>query len=70
MKMEDIRSLSNEKLLAQLETLRKEQLNLKFQQAAGQLEKPHRVAEVKKDIARVKTELTARKNNQEGANNA
>jgi len=69
MKMEEIRSLNDEKLVEQLEALRKEQLNLKFQQAAGQLEKPHRVAEVKKAIARVKTEMTTR-NAQEETNNA
>lgn len=62
MKMEDIRALTTENLIAQLETLRKEQLNLKFQQASGQLEKPHRVAEVRTAIAQVKTEMTARKN--------
>lgn len=61
MKMEEIRSLSTEKLIAQLDTLRKEQLNLKFQQASGQLEKPHRVAEVRKAIAQVKTVMTERK---------
>ncbi|HAG53478.1 MAG TPA: 50S ribosomal protein L29 [Alphaproteobacteria bacterium] len=62
MKMEEIRSLTVEKLIEQLETLNKEHLNLKFQKAAGQLEKPHRIAEVKKAIAQVKTEMTARKN--------
>lgn len=62
MKMEEIRSLSAEKLVEQLETLYKEQLNLKFQKAAGQLEKPHRVTEVRKAIAQVKTEMSARMN--------
>lgn len=62
MKMEEIRSFDVKKLLETLETLRKEQMNLKFQQASGQLEKPHRVSEVRKSIAQVKTELAARKN--------
>lgn len=62
MKMTEIRSLSTEKLIEQLETLRKEEMNLKFQTAGGQLEKPHRFAEVRKAIAQVKTEMTARKN--------
>lgn len=61
MKMQDIRALSVEKLVETLLTMRKEQLNLKFQQASGQLEKPHRIAEVRKTIAKVKTELAARK---------
>ena len=62
MKMEEIRSLNDEKLVEQLDALRKEQLNLKFQQASGQLEKPSRVADVRLAIAQVKTEMTARKN--------
>lgn len=69
MKMEEIRSLDTKAVLAKLDELRKEQLSLKFQKASGQLEKPHRIAEVKKAIAQVKTELTARKM-QEETNNA
>jgi len=40
--------------------LRKEQMNLRFQQATGQLETPTRVREVRTTIARLKTEMTAR----------
>lgn len=69
MKMEDIRSLSSEKLVETLENLYKEQLNLKFQKAAGQLEKPHRVTEIRKTVAKVKTEMSARMN-KEGNQNA
>ncbi|MCP4356152.1 MAG: 50S ribosomal protein L29 [Proteobacteria bacterium] len=68
MKMEEIRSLNDEKLVDLLADLRKEQLNLKFQQASGQLEKPHRVADVRLAISQVKTEMTARKS-QEATNN-
>ena len=41
----------------QLKQLKKEQFNLRFQQATGQLEKTARVKEVRRDIARVKTIL-------------
>jgi large subunit ribosomal protein L29 len=40
--------------------LKKEQFNLRFQAATGQLEKTHRVQEVRRDIARIKTVLRAR----------
>lgn len=60
MKMEEIRSLSVDQIKDRLLDLRKEQLNLRFQQATSQLEKPHRAGEVRKTIARLKTELGAR----------
>jgi large subunit ribosomal protein L29 len=40
-----------------LVSLKKEQFNLRFQKATGQIEKTHRVNEVRKDIARIKTVL-------------
>lgn len=61
MKPEEIRTLSNDQVADKLIELRKEQLNLRFQKATGQMEKPHRVREVRKDIARLKTEITARR---------
>ncbi|ODT48618.1 MAG: 50S ribosomal protein L29, partial [Pelagibacterium sp. SCN 63-126] len=42
----------------QLVDLKKEQFNLRFQRATQQLEKPARVKEVRRDIARIKTILT------------
>ena len=44
-----------DQLQDQLLQLKKEQFNLRFQAATGQLEKPHRVDEVRKSIARIKT---------------
>ena len=41
-------------------SLKKEQFNLRFQAATGQLEKTHRVEEVRRDIARLKTVLRAK----------
>lgn len=55
MKSEDVRALSADQLNEKLADLRKEQLNLRFQAASGQLENTARVRAVKKDIARIKT---------------
>ena len=60
MKIDDIRRLSADELAAQLLQLKKEQFNLRFQAATSQLEKTHRVNEVRKDIARIKTVLRAK----------
>ena len=57
MKTTDLRSKSADQLKDQLVQLKKEQFNLRFQQATGQLEKTARVKEVRRDIARVKTLL-------------
>jgi large subunit ribosomal protein L29 len=57
MKIEDVRRLSQDELSDQLLSLKKEQFNLRFQAATGQLEKTHRVEEVRRDIARIKTVL-------------
>ena len=57
MKIEDVRGLTPDQLTEQLVNLKKEQFNLRFQKATGQIEKTHRVDEVRKDIARIKTVL-------------
>jgi large subunit ribosomal protein L29 len=57
MKIDDVRGMTPDQLSDQLINLKKEQFNLRFQRATGQLEKTHRVDEVRKDIARVKTVL-------------
>jgi large subunit ribosomal protein L29 len=57
MKIEDVRGLTPDQLTEQLVSLKKEQFNLRFQKATGQVEKTHRVDEVRKDIARIKTVL-------------
>jgi large subunit ribosomal protein L29 len=54
-KIADLRSQTTDQLGDQLLSLKKEQFNLRFQAATGQLEKTHRVSEVRKDIARIKT---------------
>jgi len=55
MKAADVRALSADQLNDELAKLKKEQFNLRFQGATGQLEKTSRVLEVRRDIARIKT---------------
>jgi large subunit ribosomal protein L29 len=57
MKAEDLRTKSADELQDSLVGLRKEQLNLRFRQASGQLEDTARVRQVRRDIARIKTIL-------------
>ena len=51
----DIRGMTPDQLQDELLSLKKEQFNLRFQRATGQLENTGRVREVRRDIARVKT---------------
>jgi large subunit ribosomal protein L29 len=55
MKSTDVRALSADQLNDELAKLKKEQFNLRFQRATGQLEKTSRVREIRRDIARIKT---------------
>ena len=55
MKAEDIRTKTQDQLTDDLASLKKEQFNLRFQKATGQLEKTARVKIVRRDIARIKT---------------
>jgi len=55
MKASEIRTKTADELETQLASLKKEQFNLRFQKATGQLEKTGRVKEVRRDIARIKT---------------
>ena len=60
MKAVEIRALSADDLQSKLKEARAELFNLRFQIATGQLDNTARVKEVKKDIARVQTEMRAR----------
>ena len=60
MKTADLRSKSADQLQAQLVQLKKEQFNLRFQQATGQLENTARFKQIRRDIARVKTDQRRR----------
>ena len=55
MKIDEVRGLTPDQLAESLINLKKEQFNLRFQKATGQLEKTARVREVRRDIARIKT---------------
>jgi large subunit ribosomal protein L29 len=55
MKMSDVRALSKDQLKDEILKLRKEQLNLRFQKAQGQMEKSSRIRQIRRDIARLKT---------------
>jgi large subunit ribosomal protein L29 len=52
---EDLRTKTEDQLVEELGNLKREAFNLRFQAATSQLEKPARVTQVRKDIARIKT---------------
>ena len=56
----EIRELTDEQLLSKIEETKEELFNLRFQQATGSLEKPHRINELRKLVARMKTILRER----------
>lgn len=60
MKAEDVRAKTADELKDELLSLRKEQFNLRFQAASGQLDNTARVRQVRRDIARIKTILGQR----------
>jgi large subunit ribosomal protein L29 len=53
--IDDLKVKTDDQLQQQLSELKREQFNLRFQAATNQLEKPSRVTEVRKTIARIKT---------------
>jgi len=61
-KIADMRVKSDDQLMADLAELKREQFNLRFQAATNQLERPARIQEVRRDIARIKTLRTERSN--------
>lgn len=62
MQAKELRTMSDTELNSQLEALKDELFNLRFQQATGQLENTARLKTVKKTIARIKTLQTERQN--------
>ncbi|MDE7453163.1 MAG: 50S ribosomal protein L29 [Clostridia bacterium] len=60
MKAKEIKNLNEEELVKKLQELKTELFNLRFRHASGQLENPLSINLVKKDIARVNTEIRAR----------
>jgi len=60
MKIADIRGKTADQLKDELTSLRKEQFNLRFQRASGQLENVARIRVVRRDIAKIMTVLAER----------
>jgi large subunit ribosomal protein L29 len=67
LKTEDLRAMSPDQLDDELIKLKKEQFNLRFQKATGQLASTARVREVRRDIARIKTVALGKKRAVAGA---
>ncbi|MEL6735383.1 MAG: 50S ribosomal protein L29 [Pseudomonadota bacterium] len=55
MKPSDIRAMTEDQMKDELVSLKKEQFNLRFQRATGQLENTARMRQVRRDIARIQT---------------
>jgi large subunit ribosomal protein L29 len=62
MKISQFKDMTVKELVAKSRDLRQELFNLRLQQATSQLEKPHRINELRKDIARVETQISTLRN--------
>jgi len=60
MKMKELSELAMDELLTKRRDLRQETLHLRLQQQSGQLEQPSRLRLLRRDLARIETELTQR----------
>ncbi len=63
MKTKDIREMSTEELNKKIEEYKEELFNLRFRQATGNLEKPSRIRELRKLVAKMKTIIKERELN-------
>ena len=61
MKMSELKDLTPIELTAKSRDLRQEMFNLRLQQTGGQLEKPSRLRLLRKDIARIETQISQRR---------
>ena len=61
MKTSEIRKMSTEDITKKIEETKAELWNLRFSAASGQIEKPHKIKELRHDVARMKTVLNERK---------
>lgn len=62
-KTNELRKLSVNELQNELNSLRKEQLNLRMKKASGSLDKTHLITQIRKSVARIKTMLTEKAGN-------
>ncbi len=60
MKFKEIMEMTSDELLTKKRDLRQESLHLRLQQQSGQLEQPHRMRLLRRDVARIETVLTER----------
>ena len=60
MKVKEIRDLTTEEVIKKIDDTKEQLFNLRFKQATGNLEKPHEIRELRKDVARLKTILNER----------
>lgn len=60
MKIEEVRKLSTEEITKKIKEYKEELFNLRFSQATGNLEKPSRIRELRKEVARMKTIIRER----------
>jgi large subunit ribosomal protein L29 len=67
MKADDLRAMTIDQLEDEVLNLKKEQFNLRFQRATGQLENTARVRQVRRDIARIKTIAAQKRAGQPGS---
>ncbi len=66
MKIKDIIEMSTDELLTKKRDLRQESLHLRLQQQSGQLEQPSRLRLLRRDVARIETILSSRKDKKNG----
>lgn len=63
MEIKEIRNLSTEEIMKKIESNKEKLFNLRFSQATGNLEKPSRIRELRKEVARMKTIIRERELN-------
>ena len=68
MKVNELRKLTSEDLTKKITESKKEWLDLRFKQSTGSLEKPSKIHELRKDVARMKTILRERELSEGGEN--
>ena len=62
LKTSDIRNMTPDEINGKITSLQEELFKLRFEQKSGRVEKPHKISEVKKNIARLLTIFTEKKN--------
>jgi len=66
MKIKEMIEMSTDELLTKKRDLRQESLHLRLQQQSGQIEQPSRLRLLRRDVARIETILSSRKNQKNG----